>query len=106
MNATPTIIKPKRAAIKRQSTCDSRSFKCASNMLAGRQSFRFVRLGWLVALLQCEINLVRHGSAVVAPRSALLGLQHDDDDVAGVFVRREGGKPDGMSDHFPARHPL
>src|SRR5213594_409455 len=75
-------------------------------MLSGRQSFRFVRPGWLVALLQSEINLVRHWSAVVATRSTLLSLQHDDDDVAWVFVRREGSKPDGMSDHFPARHPL
>src|SRR2546425_7315265 len=98
MNATPTIIKPKMAAIIRQSTRDSCSFKCASNMLTGRQSFRLVRLGRLVALLQREINLVRHGGAGIAARSALLGLQHDDDDVAGGFVRREGSEPGVMAD--------
>src|SRR5437773_7244121 len=85
---------------------DSRSFKCASNMLSGRQSFRYGRLGWLVALLQREINLVRHRGAGIAARSALLGLEHDDDDEAGVFVRREGGEPDRVADHFSPGHYL
>src|SRR6266571_184956 len=106
MNATPTSIKPKRAAIISQSTRDCRSFKCASNMLSGCQGLGFVRLGWLVALLQRLVHLARHRGTGITPRSALLRLDHDDDYVAGVLVRRVGSKPEVMSGYFPAYHPL
>src|SRR5262245_26165694 len=75
-------------------------------MLSGYQGLGFVRLGRLVEFLQRLIHLLRHWGTGITPRSALLRLDHDNDDVAGVLVRREGSKPDGMADHLLARHYL
>src|SRR6266545_7216457 len=106
MKATPMAMRLRMARISRPSTRGWRSFKCASNMVNSipGQAFRFDRLWLLGALLQREINLVRHRRARpgAGPVVSLVDLNHHDDDVSRVLVGGKGSDPGGQPDGFAA----